>query len=103
MKMLVDAGIDPYYLFQCRPVKGAKNIFQVPILKGAALVAKVREELDGISGSFRYVLSHESGKVEILGILERDQVVFRYCHNNRCSFKDPMFIQKLSSHDCWLY
>ena len=30
MNSLVACGIMPYYVFQCRPVEGVKNQFQVP-------------------------------------------------------------------------
>ncbi|MBK1811294.1 KamA family radical SAM protein [Clostridium sp. YIM B02505] len=102
METLSTIGIEPYYLFQCRPVKGAKNIFQVPILKGAQLVDNARKKLDGISKSFRYILSHATGKIEIVGTLEEDKVVFKYHHGSGIDNSKLMFIRKLSHDQSWL-
>ena len=34
MNGLVARGVIPYYIFQCRPVEGVQNQFQVPLLRG---------------------------------------------------------------------
>jgi len=67
---LVRIGVNPYYVFQCRPVKRVKSHFQVPLAEGCRIVAKARGMLDGLSKRFRYAVSHEKGKIEILGILD---------------------------------
>ena len=66
---LVRIGVNPYYVFQCRPVKRVKNHFQVPLAEGYRIVAQARGMLDGLSKRFRYAMSHERGKIEILGIM----------------------------------
>ncbi|MBW2465767.1 MAG: KamA family radical SAM protein [Deltaproteobacteria bacterium] len=76
-KNLVRIGVNPYYVFQCRPVKRVKSHFQVSIAEGYRIVAKARGMLDGISKRFRYVMSHEKGKVEILGILN-NEIFFKH-------------------------
>jgi KamA family protein len=76
-KRLVGIGVHPYYLFQCRPVRRVKLRYQVPIARGVEIVEKTRLMLDGISKRFRYVMSHKSGKVEILGIHE-NKVYMKY-------------------------
>ena len=70
-------GIIPYYVFQCRPVKRVKQSFQVPLFKGWTIVNKAKFKLNGHSKRFRYVMSHRTGKVEILGIVD-DEMYFRY-------------------------
>jgi len=40
MKEIVSAGVVPYYIFQCRPVKRVKTHFQVPLKKGYEIVEK---------------------------------------------------------------
>ncbi|KPJ99264.1 MAG: lysine 2,3-aminomutase [Desulfobacterales bacterium SG8_35] len=69
---LVRIGVNPYYVFQCRPVKRVKNHFQIPLAEGYRIVAQARGMLDGLSKRFRYVMSHENGKIEILGILGKE-------------------------------
>lgn len=66
---LAKIGISPYYVFQCRPVKRVKRRFQVPLKRGYDIVESAKRMLDGPSKRFRYVLSHKTGKVEILGIV----------------------------------
>jgi L-lysine 2,3-aminomutase len=74
---LVKAGIGPYYVFQCRPVKRVKRRFQVPLKQGYKIVEGAKAMLDGPSKRFRYVMSHRSGKIEILGIAG-DEIYLKY-------------------------
>jgi len=98
---LVRIGVNPYYVFQCRPVKRVKNHFQVPLAEGYRIVAKARGMLDGLSKRFRYAMSHESGKIEILGIMG-DEIFFKHQQA-----RDPMdasrfFKRKLDESAGWL-
>jgi KamA family protein len=101
MKSLVSTGVVPYYVFQCRPVKRVKSKFQVPIVKGYSIVEKAKQQLDGHAKRFKYVMSHRTGKVEILGILD-GYVYFKY---HQC--KDPekvgvLFRRPLVEEGGWL-
>ena len=75
--LFAENGISPYYLFQCRPVKGVKGHFCVPLLEGCELVDRVRANLSGIAKRFRFAMSHVRGKIEILGKLGEDRVLFK--------------------------
>ena len=77
LNKLVSIGVNPYYIFQCRPVKRVKHHFQVPIVKGIEIIEKAKEQCNGHSKRFRYILSHRTGKIEILGIFE-NQIYFKY-------------------------
>ncbi|MDG6221369.1 MAG: KamA family radical SAM protein, partial [Candidatus Thermoplasmatota archaeon] len=63
---LVGIGVNPYYVFQCRPVKRVKTHFQVPLDRGIRIVEGAKSTLDGHSKRFRYIMSHKRGKIEIL-------------------------------------
>ena len=65
---LTAIGVSPYYVFQCRPVKRVKRQFQVGLARGYDIVEKAKAMLDGPSKRFRYVMSHKSGKIEIVGV-----------------------------------
>jgi KamA family protein len=65
---LVQIGVIPYYVFQCRPVKRVKKHFQVPLHEGCRIIQETRRKLDGHTKRFRFIMSHPTGKVEILGI-----------------------------------
>ncbi len=74
---LLKVGIQPYYVFQCRPVKRVKHNFQLSLSRGFELVERAKKMLDGPSKRFRYVMSHKTGKIEILGI-RNDHMYFKY-------------------------
>jgi len=77
MKKLVQHGINPYYVFQCRPVKRVKKNFQLSILKGIQIVEGAKKLLDGHGKRFKYVMSHVSGKIEIIGIMD-ERIILKY-------------------------
>ena len=77
MNRLVDVGVAPYYLFQCRPVKRVKHQFQVPLCEGSRIVEKAKASCNGLSKRFKYIMSHVTGKLEILGIMD-GEIYFKY-------------------------
>jgi len=77
MNGLVSIGVTPYYIFQCRPVKRVKSHFQVPINEGIRIVEKAKENCNGHSKRFKYMMSHKTGKIEILGIMNKE-MYFKY-------------------------
>ncbi len=98
---LVRIGVNPYYVFQCRPVKRVKNHFQVPLAEGYRIVAKARGMLDGLSKRFRYAMSHEKGKIEILGILG-DEIFFKHQQARDPKDAGRFFKRKLDESAGWL-
>ncbi len=70
------AGIPPYYVFQCRPTAGNK-MFSVPIEEGWEIFEQARMKGSGLAKRARFVMSHSTGKVEILGKND-EYVYFRY-------------------------
>ena len=78
LKDLVGIGVVPYYIFQCRPVSGVKNQFQVPIKRACELIEEAKKHLSGMPKSFKYVMSHHTGKIEILGSMNDGKVLFKY-------------------------
>ena len=77
MNSLVSIGVAPYYVFQCRPVKRVKHHFQVPICEGLRIVERAKAACNGLSKRFKYVMSHSTGKIEILGIMDGN-IYFKY-------------------------
>jgi lysine 2,3-aminomutase len=74
---LVSIGVNPYYVFQCRPVKRVKHHFQVPLCRGIEIVERAKEHCNGHSKRFKYIMSHKTGKIEILGIFN-NEIFFKY-------------------------
>ncbi len=101
MNRLVSIGVAPYYVFQCRPVKRVKTHFQVPICKGVKIVEQAKANCNGHSKRFKYVMSHKTGKVEILGILD-DEVYFKYHEAKNRENLGVMFKRRVDGKAGWL-
>jgi lysine 2,3-aminomutase len=82
---LISAGVVSYYLLHCRPVTGNEP-FMTTVQEGLAIVQRTRRRLNGLARGFRYVASHESGKIEVVGQVG-DQLVFRF-HEARIPEED---------------
>jgi KamA family protein len=70
------AGISPYYIFQCRPSIG-NRIFQVPVEQSYEIIQKSWQACSGLAKRARFVMSHATGKIEIVG-KSANQVFMRY-------------------------
>ena len=98
---LTGMGVIPYYVFQCRPVKRVKKLFQVPLARGFEIVEKSRSMLDGYSKRYRYVMSHKEGKIAISG-MDDEYFYFRF-HQAHNPNKDGKFFKRKFDPDAtWL-
>ncbi|HUV62261.1 MAG TPA: KamA family radical SAM protein [Sedimentisphaerales bacterium] len=59
-------GAVPYYIFQCRPALGNKA-YTIPVEQGYNIVEQAKALVSGLAKRVRFVMSHSSGKVEIIG------------------------------------
>ncbi|PNX50726.1 MAG: lysine 2,3-aminomutase [Thermoplasmata archaeon M9B2D] len=100
-RSLVEIGVVPYYIFQCRPVKRVKKHFQVPLYDGCKIMNKTRALLDGHSKRFRFIMSHPTGKIEILGI-HNEQFLFRYHQAKDLKDYGRFFSRRVSKTATWL-
>jgi lysine 2,3-aminomutase len=98
---LTEIGVIPYYVFQCRPVKKVMSIFQVPLHRAVEIVEATKARLDGLGKRFRFVMSHETGKIEILGCID-DQLYFQYHQSKDPRLSGKLFHRKLSRDAGWL-
>jgi len=69
-------GAVPYYIFQCRPSLGNKP-YTVPIEKGYEIVEQAKALVSGLAKRIRFVMSHSTGKIEIIGKTE-EYVYLKY-------------------------
>ena len=103
LKRLVQAGVLPYYVFQCRPVNGVKNRFQVSFAHGYDIVKQAKRMQSGLGKGFRYVLSHETGKIEILGPSPvQSKWLFKYHQAKSADDDGRLFMTELEPGQCWL-
>lgn len=101
MNDLVKYGVNPYYVFQCRPVKGVKHSFQLPISKGVKIVEEAKKSLSGHSKRFKFIMSHKTGKIEILGEYNKE-ILFKYHQSPIESNMGTIFGLKLGDKQGWL-
>jgi|Deesub1362B_J571_1020462.scaffolds.fasta_scaffold00564_25 KamA family protein len=94
-------GVIPYYIFQCRPVKRVKNHFQIPLYEGYQIVESAKRLLNGHSKRIRYIMSHVTGKVEVLGVMD-GYMYFKYHQARDERDLGRMFRLKLDKNAKWL-
>jgi len=76
MLKLEAAGVPPYYFFINRPVKGTKH-FSVPVEEAYLKLEKAKEGLSGLSRRARLIMSHRTGKIEIVGLTD-EYIIMKY-------------------------
>ena len=69
-------GVPPYYIFQCRPTLGNAP-YTTPIERNLAMVEAARKKSSGLAKRVRFVMSHHSGKIEVVAMTEK-LIIFRY-------------------------
>ncbi len=89
---LAALGVSPYYLFQNRPVAGNAG-FVVPLAEGYRIIESAKAGVSGLAKRVRYVMSHATGKVEVLAV-SGDQIYLKY-HQARNPADAGRLIQSL--------
>jgi KamA family protein len=98
---LHEIGVRPYYLFQGRPVKAASH-FQVPLRRGVEIARGINKKLSGIQKTFKYIMSHYTGKIEILDLGEDNRLYMRYHQNKHPEKIGKLFSRPYVEGACWL-
>ncbi|MCD6489695.1 MAG: KamA family radical SAM protein [Thermodesulfobacterium sp.] len=93
------AGIVPYYFFQCRPVVG-NRMFSTNIEDTIDIVESARSKVSGLAAKVRYVMSHETGKIEILG-KTKEHIFFRYHRAANPEDAGKIMVFKRNPSACW--
>ena len=75
-RRLTSAGVLPYYVYQCRPTLGNKH-YSVPVLKAYDIFCQAKTRSYGLARTARFVMSHSTGKIEVIGVSE-EHVFMRY-------------------------
>ena len=70
--------------------------------EGVEIVRGVNARLSGIQKTFKYIMSHVTGKIEILDIGDDERLYMRY-HQNKCAKKiGKLFSRRYVEGACWL-
>lgn len=102
LRKLTAFGVVPYYVFQCRPVRGVKTSFQVPFAEGYDIVERAKAMQSGQGKCFKYCLSHPTGKIEIAGKLDDGRLAFKYHQTKDRADEGRIFIKDLPKDAAWL-
>ena len=102
LDQLTACGVVPYYVFQCRPVRGVLNHFQVPLRQGARIVDGAKTLLSGQGKCIKYAMSHPTGKIEIIGEGPDGSMIFKYHQAKDPKDNNRIFCRNVSPDDCWL-
>jgi KamA family protein len=89
MRKLTDIGVPPYYFFQCRPTAGNKT-YAVSIVESYMAVERAKMNVSGLARRAKFVMSHASGKIEIVGVT-RSNIYLKY-HRARNPNDESRFI-----------
>ncbi len=69
-------GVPQYYVFQGRPTEGNGH-YEVPIVESYFMIEEAKKKCSGLAKRLKYCMSHESGKVEIMGV-DDDNIYLKY-------------------------
>jgi KamA family protein len=92
-------GIPPYYVFQCRPSAG-NMAYAVPVEEGYHIFESAKSMVSGLAKRARYVMSHSSGKIEIVGV--NDGYIYLKYHRAAHSTDSSRFmVFRSNPNACW--
>lgn len=93
-------GVPPYYVFQCRPASGNAP-FAVPVEEGYSLIEAAKRRVSGLAKRARYVMSHRSGKIEVVGH-SGEFVYFKYHSVPRGEANGRFLVFRSNPYAYWL-
>jgi KamA family protein len=100
MNTLSYHGVIPYYIFINRPVKGNK-MFSVPVERAHRIFKEAKKHCSGLAKKAKLVMSHASGKIEVIGI-EGDYTYFKY-HRHPDMRKMGHFFKRKRNHQAYWF
>lgn len=74
----------------------------MPLLEGAKIVDEAKAMQNGLGKSFRYAMSHPRGKIEILGLIENNRMLFKFHQSKYAADEGRVFTVRLSPESAWL-
>lgn len=93
-------GVPPYYLFQCRPTRGNAG-FAVPMVEGYRHFEDAHRRVSGLAKRARYVMSHDLGKIEIVGV-DRDRIYLKFHRARRPEDAGRLLVFTRDDRAAWL-
>ena len=93
-------GVSPYYVFQCRPTIG-NYIYSVPVERSFRIFQNAFKKCSGLAKRARFIMSHSSGKVEVVG-LTKENIFMRYHQAANPGDYDKFLVSRSNPHARWL-
>lgn len=99
MDRLSWAGVTPYYFFQNRPVAGNAG-FGLTLAEAYRVVEAAKRLGSGLAKQARFVMSHASGKIEVLAIAG-DRIYLKYHQARKPADSGRLLIRHLTPRSAW--
>jgi KamA family protein len=93
-------GVAPYYVFQCRPTLGNKP-YTVPVEESYEIFLQAQSQCSGLAKRARFVMSHSTGKIEVVGKTE-EHILLRYHQASNPLDQARVLVLKHNPAACWL-
>jgi KamA family protein len=93
-------GCPPYYVFQGRPTAG-NDPYKVSIVRGWEIFREALRYGSGLARRARFVMSHETGKIEILAVDEK-YIYLRYQRAKNATLRGRFLIYQRNDEAYWL-
>jgi len=92
-------GVPPYYIFGVRPTLGNEP-YTMPIESISEIFEKARVQTSGLGARARFVMSHQSGKIEVLGTT-KEHIMFRYHRAANKEDRGKIMVFKRDENALW--
>ena len=93
-------GVPQYYVFQGRPTAGNEP-FEVPIVEAYFKVEEAKRRCSGLAKRAKYCMSHESGKIEIIGV-DRQHIYLKYHRAKHKRDEQRLLVCRRDDEAFWL-
>lgn len=94
-----ELGMPQYYVFQGRPTAGNES-YAVPLVRGWQLFDAARGRCSGLSRGARFVMSHATGKIEVLMVDDR-HIYLRYHRARDAADESRIMVARRDDQACW--
>jgi len=94
-----ELGMPQYYLFQGRPTVGNEP-YRIPLVQSWQLFDTARRRCSGLSRCVRFVMSHTTGKIEVLGVDDR-HIYLRYHRARDTNHESRIMVARRDDQACW--
>jgi KamA family protein len=93
-------GVRQYYVFQGRPTEGNEP-FEVPIVEAYFKIEEAKKKCSGVAKGLKFSISHESGKIEIVGVDEK-HIYLKYHRAKETKDEERFIVCHRDDNAYWL-